>query len=136
MKSRTRLKARIFIGLEIVCIGLLIRMLFIEPVPSFILILLIFYDLKSKADSLTINNNGITKKNWLTFEKTFYSFSEFDKIVVYQDPMETMVRNNIFLLKDDIVFSKVSGRNFENLTELRDEIHRLKNLYTRQNIEM
>ena len=114
------------IGLETIVFFILLYAFFRIPLESFILIVLILYDLKSRADLLIIDASGITIKNWLTFEKRSYLYSEFDKVVIHLDPIENFGRHNIYLLKSDTIFSKLSGRNFDNLDDLMAEIEKRK----------
>jgi len=116
----------VIIAVETIAFLILLYVFFLRPLESFILIVLILYDLKSKADLVIIDSSGITIKNWLTFEKRNYLYSEFDKVVIHRDPIENFGRHNMYLLKGDTIFSKLSGRNFDNLDDLRTEIEKRK----------
>jgi len=113
MNSNVKTRSKVIIVLEACALLFLVYAFFVTPFISFVLFLLVLYDLKSRADRLIVDDKGITIKNWLTFEKRNYFYAEFDKVVIY-------------LLKDDIIFSKVSGRNFDNLNALMDEIEKRK----------
>ena len=69
---------------------------------------------------------GIVVNNWFTTEKRKYNFAQFDKVVKYIDPIETMGRLNLYLLSDNVIFCKIRGRNYMNLDDLIKEIERLK----------
>ena len=126
MKSKIKKRTKVIIALEALAFAFFAYNLFVYPITSFVLIVLILYDLKSRADSLIIDIEGITIKNWLSSEKRNYNYRQFDKMVIHFDPIESFGRQDIYLLKDDVIFSKLSGRNFENLDELMNEIERRK----------
>ncbi len=126
MRSRAKVRTKVIIAMETIAFFILLYTFFIRPLESFILIVLILYDLRSKADILIIDSTGITVKNWLTFEKRNYLYSEFDKVVIHRDPIENFGRHNIYLLKGETIFNKLSGRNFDNLDDLMTEIEKRK----------
>jgi hypothetical protein len=47
-------------------------------------------------------------------------------MVIHFDPIVSLGRQDIYLLKGDVIFGKLSGQNFENLDELMDEVERRK----------
>jgi len=78
------------------------------------------------TETVSIDKDGIVVNNWFTTEKRKYSFAQFDKVVKYIDPIETMGRLNLYLLSDNVIFCKIKGRNYKNLDDLIKEIERLK----------
>ncbi|MBL7870619.1 MAG: hypothetical protein JNM78_03335 [Cyclobacteriaceae bacterium] len=126
MKSRIKAITKVIIALEAMAFFILLYTFFLMPIVSFILIVLILYDLRSRADMLIISADGIIIRNWLTFEKRRYSYDDFDRVVMHMDPLEQFGRYNLYFLKRDIIFNKIAGRNFSNLDEMIIEIERRK----------
>lgn len=124
MKSKYRLQTKVWIGVELVLLPLLLFYLFISPQIAVIFLVITLYDLKSRCDIILLDENGVTIKNWFTMEKVRYEYYEFDRMVKYLDPIETLGRLRIYLLKDAIIFCKINGHNYENLNELIFEINR------------
>lgn len=121
MKSIHNTKTKIFIGLELLLIVMLAAGMIANveaALLNVILIVLLLYNLKSKSESITIDDNGITIKNWITIEKRSYRFEQFDTAVKYIDSIETLGRLDMYLLKDNIIFCKIRGKNFKNFNEL------------------
>lgn len=121
MKSIHNTKTKIFIGLELLLIVMLAAGMIANVEAALlnaILIVLLLYNLKSKSESITIDDNGITIKNWITIEKRSYRFEQFDTAVKYIDSIETLGRLDMYLLKDNIIFCKIRGKNFKNFNEL------------------
>jgi hypothetical protein len=80
------------------------------------------------TEMVTIRKDGITINNWFTIEERRYNFDQFDTVVMYVDPIETLGRLDLYLLKDKIIFCKINGRNYENLDDLIMEIERIKQI--------
>lgn len=121
MKSIHNTKTKIFIGLELLLIVMLAAGMIANveaALLNVILIVLLLYNLKSKSESITIDDNGITIKNWITIEKRSYRFEQFNTAVKYIDSIETLGRLDMYLLKDNIIFCKIRGKNFKNFNEL------------------
>ncbi|MFN7493199.1 MAG: hypothetical protein ACK5RG_09810 [Cyclobacteriaceae bacterium] len=124
MKSQLNRKTKILIGLEtITFIGFMLYW-FINPILSTILLILLLYDLKSKADRVIVTDDGIVVSNWLTSQKRHFSWRQFDQIVVYFDILDPFNRHNLFIRKGSMLVCKVDGKNFTNLPYLLIEIER------------
>ncbi len=126
MRSKAKTITKVIIGFEIVTFILLVSGFFRYPVECFVLIVILLYDLKRRADVVTIENDKITIKNWISFERKTYSFNSFDKAVLHFDENSAFGKEDIYLLKDEIIFSRVAGRNYENLRSLIEEINKAK----------
>jgi hypothetical protein len=124
MKSQLNRKTKILIGLEtITFIGFMLYW-FINPILSTILLILLLYDLKSKADRVIVTDDGIVVSNWLTSQKRHFSWRQFDQIVVYFDILDAFNRHNLFIRKGSMLVCKVECKNFTNLPYLLIEIER------------
>ncbi len=97
---------------------------FINPILSTILLILLLYDLKSKADRVIVTDDGIVVSNWLTSQKRHFSWRQFDQIVVYFDILDAFNRHNLFIRKGSMLVCKVECKNFTNLPYLLIEIER------------
>ena len=86
------------------------------------------------TETVSIDKDGIVINNWFTTEKRKYNFAQFDKVVKYIDPIETMGRLNLYLLSDNVIFCKIRGRNYMNLDDLIKEIERLKGTKDKGNV--
>jgi len=129
MKSKYTTRTKVLIGLEILTLLFLFFSFYLLPENAFvygILIILLLYNLRSKTEIVSIDKDGIVVNNWLTTEKRKYNFDQFDKVVKYIDPIETLGRLNLYLLSDNVIFCKIKGRNYMNLDDLIMEIERLK----------
>lgn len=126
MRSKAKTSTKVIIGLEIVSFTLLVSGFFRYPMECFILIVILLYDLKRRADVVTIENDKVIIKNWISFERKTYPLNSFDKAVLHFDENSSFGKEDIYLLKDEIIFSRVAGRNYENLRSLMDEINKAK----------
>lgn len=125
MKSRYKSKTKVLIGVEIFALILLVISSFTNTeytLVFIILIILLLYNLKSMADMVIVEKDGIVVKNWFTMEKRQYGFDQFDTVVKHVDPVETLGRLDLFLLKDRLLFCKIQGRNYANVDDLMLEI--------------
>ena len=129
MKSRHRTRTKLLIGLEIFLLILLLISVFINSdyaMTYLVFAVLLLYNLKAMTETVTIDKDGITIDNWFTIEKRKYNFDQFDTVVRYIDPIETLGRLDLYLLKDNVIFCKIRGRNYDNLDDLIIEIEKLK----------
>lgn len=126
MRSKAKTITKVIIGLEIITFILLVLSFFRYPLECFVLIVILLYDLKRRADVVTIENDKITIKNWISFERKTYSLNSFDKAVLHFDENSSFGKEDIYLLKDEIIFSRVAGRNYKNLRSLMEEINKAK----------
>jgi len=129
MKSRHRTRTKLLIGLEIFLLILLLISVFINSdyaMTYLVFAVLLLYNLKAMTETVTIDKDGITIDNWFTSEKRKYNFDQFDTVVRYIDPIETLGRLDLYLLKDNVIFCKIRGRNYDNLDDLIIEIEKLK----------
>lgn len=126
MRSKAKTITKVIIGFEIITFILLVSGFFRYPIECFILIVIVLYDLKRRADVVTIEDDKITIKNWISFERRTYLLNSFDKAVLHFDENSSFGKEDIYLLKDEIIFGRVAGRNYENLRPLMAEINKAK----------
>lgn len=126
MRSKAKTITKVIIGFEIIFFILLLLVFFRYPLECFVLIVILLYDLKRRADVVIIENDKIIIKNWISFERKTYSLNSFDKAVLHFDENSSFGKEDIYLLKDEIIFSRVAGKNFENLRSLMEEINKVK----------
>lgn len=126
MRSKAKTSTKVIIGFEIVLFILLVSGFFRYPLECFVLIVILLYDLKRRADVVIIENDRIIIKNWISFERRTYSLNSFDKAVLHFDENSSFGKEDVYLLKNEVIFSRVAGKNFENLRSLVEEINKAK----------
>jgi hypothetical protein len=62
-------------------------------------LILLTYNLKSRSETTTINDDGIIIRNYFTFDKKTYTFDDFDDIVKVQNEMDNLDVMSLYLRK-------------------------------------
>jgi hypothetical protein len=122
MKSKLKTRIKILIILEIALFALFLFVWFVNPIVSTVVLILLLYDLKRKADRIQITHEGISIYNTLSFERRFFQWTEIDQVVIYLDTLENFGKHTIFIRRGNILLCKVAGSNYENLMEMLVDI--------------
>jgi len=129
VKSKHRTSVKIWIAIKLILLVLSFLSLFQHPDQMalfFVFLVLLMYNLKSRSETITINDDGIIIRNYFTFDKKTYTFDDLDDIVKVQNEMDNLDGMSLYLRKGDKIFGKIRALNYQNVEEMVTEIRSRK----------
>jgi hypothetical protein len=121
MKSKHRTAVKVWIVIKILMLVLIFWSCFRNPdqlLLTFVCLILLMYNLKSRCEIILITNDEVKIKNYFTLDKKIYRFDEFDDIVEILNEVDNLDGQSLYLRKGGIVFGKIRSRNYQNIQEI------------------
>lgn len=120
IKSITKTKSKIWIGVDITLFSLSVYLFLIafqQPLLFFLIAISILYRIKWRSDVITISATEIQVKNWFTSTKTILKIGSIE---CYAFNAELIMGHGLLLISDNLVVAKIRHRNYSNFDDLLD----------------